>query len=309
MNVTVGILNYQRRDALEKVLDSLRSQAYPDLETIVVDNASGPEITDWIRSSYPWCELVALESNRGTSARNEIFSRAQGEIIVMLDNDVYFDDAGAIEATIAAFHRLPQAGCISFRVYHPQLGTLHGRDWCHSRPWQEGEYQEFETNYVTEGACAFRKKVFDTVEGYWEDLWIGHEGFDLSLRILDAGWEMWYTPDVKVWHLASLETRDSWRPYYYNTRNLILVAMRDYPWLKMPGLLLPRLGVLGFYAVRYGYIGRYFKALFDGFIGMYTYRRMRKPVKFSTLRKVAKLREGLPPWWSRFLRHWRKAEF
>ena len=185
-------------------------------------------------------------------------------LIVMLDNDVYFDAPGAVAAAVAAFHRLPQAGCISFRVYHPQLQTLHARDWCHSRPWPEAEFQEFETHYVTEGACAFRREVFETVEGYWEDLWIGHEGFDLSLRILDAGWEMWYTPDVKVWHLASLETRDTWRPYYFNTRNLLLVAMRDYPWHKAPSLLLPRLGVLAFYAARYGYLRHYCKAIADG---------------------------------------------
>lgn len=309
MKVTVGILNYQRKDALEQVLNSVRRQAYPDLEAIVVDNASGDEITGWIRSSHPWCELVALDANRGTSARNEIFSRARGEIIVMLDNDVYFDDPGAVAAAVAAFHRLPQAGCISFRVYHPQLQALHARDWCHSRPWQEAEFQEFETHYVTEGACAFRKQVFEKVEGYWEDLWIGHEGFDLSLRILDAGWEMWYTPDVKVWHLASLETRDSWRPYYFNTRNLLLVAMRDYPWRKAPGLLLPRLGVLAFYAARYGYLRHYCKAIADGLVGMFRHRRLRKPVSVATLRKVSRLRQGLPPWWRRFLRHWKKAEF
>lgn len=307
--VTISILNYRRRDALDRVLRSILAQEYPSVEILVVENGSGDGTADWIRSEYPRVRLMDLQKNHGTFARNYGIEAAAGEIVVTLDNDVYFDDPRDVHRIVAAFERHPEAGCLAFRVYHPQTGRLHARDWCHPRPWQQAETIEFETYYITEGASAFRRAVFERVQPYWKDLFIGLEGFDLALRLMDAGHQIWYVPEVKVWHMASLETRESWRPFYYNTRNLFLVAFRNYPSLR--GLLhvVPRVLVLGFYALRHGHFGRFLAGVMDGVRGFAAVRPLRRPVAARTLDRISEMRKDMPGPATRFLRHWKKLEF
>jgi GT2 family glycosyltransferase len=299
--VTVSVLSYLRPEALERVLDSLFTQAYPNLEVIVVDNGSGAELTGAIRRQFPQVNLIELPENVGTSARNRGIEAARGEIIVTLDNDVYFDDRFAIQRIVGAFRRHPQAGCVAFRVYHPQTGRLHVRDWCHPRPWQTSEGEEFETHYITEGAAAFRREMFNQVEPYWPLLFIGHEGFDLGVRLLDAGYEIWYLPEIRVWHMASLETRQDWRLFYFYSRNLLPVVWRNYPWGAGLRFLAPRLGVLAWYAFQGGAFRHYLRGFLDGLAMLPQCRRLRRAVRVATLRKVAELKRFQPTGITRFL--------
>jgi GT2 family glycosyltransferase len=299
--VTVSILSYQRRDAVARVIESALAQDYPDLEVIVVDNGSGKELTDFLRDRFPQVKLIALPENAGTAARNHGIEAARGEIIVNLDNDVSFDDPQALHRIVEAFERRPRAGCVVFRVYHPATGKLHVRDWCHPRPWQTGEAEEFETYYITEGAAAFRRQVFDRIEPYWPLLFIGHEGYDLGVRLMDAGYEIWYLPELKVWHMASLETRQDWRPFYYYTRNLFPVICRNYPWFEGVIHLVPRVAVMALYSLRARALGRCLMGVVDGLRMLPQCSTLRKPVHRSTLRKIVELKRYQPSALRRFI--------
>jgi GT2 family glycosyltransferase len=292
--VTVSILSYRRREAVERVIESALAQDYPGLEVIVVDNGSGEELPAHLRRRYPQVKLIALPANTGTAARNAGIRAARGEIVITLDNDVYFDDPQAVCRILEAFNRHPGAGCVVFRVYHPATGTLHVRDWCHPRPWSTGENEEFETHYITEGAAAFRRDVFQHVEPYWPLLFIGHEGADLGIRLMDAGYEIWYLPEVKVWHMASLETRQDWRPFYYYTRNLFPEIYRNYPMLRGLGHLIPRVAVMAMYAVPARALGRCLMGVVDGVRMLPQCRSLRRPVRSTTLRKIADLKRFQP---------------
>jgi GT2 family glycosyltransferase len=292
--VSVVILSYKRRGPIARVIESVLAQDYPALELIVVDNGSGPEMTTWLAAEFPQARLIALPHNIGAAARNYGIQAARGEFIVNLDNDVYFDRPDAIRRIIAGFGRHPAAGCLVFRVYHPETGRLHVRDWCHPRPWQEAEAQEFETFYITEGATAFRREVFHRVEPYWPELFIGHEGYDLGVRIMDAGYEIWYVPDVKVWHLASRETRPDWRPFYYYTRNLFPIVYRNYPLWQGLLHLAPRLIAFGLYSLQARCPGKYLLGLRDGLRMLPGCRGLRRPVRKETLRRIRELKRFQP---------------
>lgn len=292
--VTISVLNYRRREAVVRVLQSAFRQAYANLEVIVVDNGSGEETTSYLKRQFPQVSLIALPENIGTAARNKGIEAARGEIIVTLDNDVYFDDPLAVSRIVKAFGRHPKAGCLVFRVYHPATGRLHLRDWCHPRPWERFESEEFETYYITEGAAAFRRAVFEKVDPYWPILFIGHEGFDLAVRMLDADYEIWYVPEVKVWHMASLETRQDWRPFYFYARNLFPVVYRNYPWKVGLYHLLPRLVVLAMYSMRAGAFGRCIRGIFAGLRMLPVCWPLRRPVRRETIRRVAQLKHFQP---------------
>ena len=292
--VTISVLSYQRRNAVVRVIESALAQDYPNLEVIVVDNGSGEEVTGFLRARFPQVTLIDLPENTGTAARNRGIEAAKGEIIVTLDNDVYFDDSRAVSRIVEAFERHPGAGCVVFRVYHPATGVLHVRDWCHPRPWQTGEGEEFETHYITEGAAAFRRQVFDRIDPYWPLLFIGHEGSDLGIRLMDAGYEIWYLPELKVWHMASLETRQDWRPFYFYTRNLFPEIYRNYPLPEGLAHLVPRVAVMALYALGAGALDRCLKGVADGLRMLPQCRQLRKPVRRDTLRRIAELKRLQP---------------
>jgi len=77
--VSVVVLNYKRRDALVRVLDSVRRQDYTQREIIVVDNDSRDDIGEFIRSHSPEVELIELKENLGAcGGRNAGITRARG---------------------------------------------------------------------------------------------------------------------------------------------------------------------------------------------------------------------------------------
>ncbi len=308
-SVTISILSYQRRDALRQVLESVTCQNYPFLEILVVDNASDQSLRQDVRRRFPQVALIELPQNIGIAARNRGILAARGEIVITLDNDVYLDHPLQVREIVKAFQRHPRAGCVVFRVYHPSTGRLHSRDWWHPRRWQAAEGDEFETHFITEGAAAFRREMFEGVGLYWEPLFITHEGLDLSLRMLDAGWEIWYTPSVKVWHLASSETREQRRSFYYTTRNLLAVVFRNYPWVAGLLHLMPRLAGLGFYSIKHGYFLHFLRGLFDGLEMLKEAGASRRPLRPATLRKIAGLNAAQAGLLERFRRHWRDVEF
>src|SRR5690348_15444271 len=89
--VSVVILNYKRRDALLRVLDSVRQQVCVNREIILVDNNSQDGIRGFVERYAMEVELIELKENRGAcGGRNAGIERARGEIIITLDNDIFF---------------------------------------------------------------------------------------------------------------------------------------------------------------------------------------------------------------------------
>jgi len=67
------------------------------------------------------------------------------------------------------------------------------------------------------------------VGGYFTELFYGHEEVELSWRLVDAGWEIWYLADVTVFHPRTDIGRHAsgWR---LTGRNRVWVARRTLPW-------------------------------------------------------------------------------
>ncbi|VVB73048.1 Glycosyltransferase AglE [uncultured archaeon] len=58
--ISVVILNFNGMRYLDRCLSSLQDQTYPDLEVILVDNASTDGSEKYAKASYPWLIVVTL---------------------------------------------------------------------------------------------------------------------------------------------------------------------------------------------------------------------------------------------------------
>ena len=302
--ISVVILNYKRLPALEQSVQSALMQTYANREIIVVDNHSEEDVAGLVHRLDPGIRLVELPDNRGTcGGRNAGIEVATGDIIITLDNDVHFASPFELTKVVAKMQQRPDVHVLAFQMCDADSGNIRIREWCHARHWKEFGQTEFDTFYFVEGACAMRREVFEQAGDYYGPLFIGCEGHDLAMRVLDHGFRILYTPNIRVLHLMSAETRTSDRPYYFYTRNYVWIAFKDYR--VLPGLefLLPKLAMMLLFAIRTGKIRAYFRGVWHGFKGLPQVWRDRTPVKRQTLRYLAELERWRPNLFLRLARH------
>lgn len=301
--ISIVVLNYKRLDALAQCLSSVLSQDYPNYEVIVVDNHSELDVRATVESISKSIRLIELPENLGTcGGRNAGIAQARGECVVTIDNDVNFYSPRDLSEIGRMFERHPEAHVLVFRICDAQ-GGLRLREWCHPRYWKEFADREFETTYLPEGAAAFRREVFEIAGGYYQPFFIGHEGGDLALRIMDHGMRMMYAPSIAVCHLASEETRSSSRTIFLYTRNYIWLAYKDYPLGTAVRFIIPKLAMMLYHAVRTGHILHYVRGLWEGFSALPKIYKDRTPISASTVRYVFEMEKMRPNLRVRLERH------
>jgi len=303
--VTIAVLNYQRRDALRRALEAARAQRYAPLEVLAVDNASTDGSQQMVRDEFPDVHLVALPANIAAAARNEGVRAAKGEIVFTLDNDVLLTTPDDVARGVAAFERHPRAAVVNFTILGPD-GVLSRRDWCHPRDPDRWADAEFLTDYVLEGASACRREAFLAAGGYWPPFFIGHEGWDLALRLLDAGHDLVYAPDVRVRHMVDPTVRPPSRIYYTFTRNAVWVALRRYRPGPAAASMARDLALMAFAAARAGELSAWARGVVDAVRGSRQALQTRRAMSRETARRLREIRALKPSIFARAVRHARE---
>ena len=303
--VSISILNYQRRDTLRLALRHALAQEYEELQVLVVDNASTDGSPQMVEAEFPSVRLLRLPRNVGCAARNAGVAAASGQIVITIDNDVLLWEPSAVRTVVEVFATRPSLACLNFKILDAD-GDLCFRDWCHPRDWRRSADQEFVTDTVLEGASAFRREAFERAGGYWAPLFLGHEGLDLALRLIEAGHDLLYTPAVRVRHLVSTEARPSSRIYYTFTRNGVWVALRNHRPFAAAGSIAKDLALMAFSSARAGHWGSYFRGLRDGLAGSRGALDVRRPLRRDTYRRLQEIRSLQPSLLQKARRHWQE---
>ena len=265
------------------------------VEILALDNASTDGSAEMVRDEFPDVRLVRLRENIAAAARNVGVAAAKGDLVVTLDNDVRLTSPDDVARMVEVFERHPRAALVNFMIVGPD-GGLSRRDWCHPRELEVWGEREFATDYVLEGASACRREAFLAAGGYWAPLFIGHEGWDLAFRLLDAGYELLYTPQLRVRHLVDPSVRPSSRIYYTFTRNAVWVALRNLPAPAAAASLARDLALMGFASARAGELGAYRRGVVDAARGAgaaLATRRVLTPRTRARLREIRRLKPGL----------------
>ncbi len=247
---SVVIPNWNGIRFLPTCLDALKQQTYPNIEVIVVDNASSDGSQDLIRRDYAWVKLIDLPENRGfTGACNAGMQAAQGEFVALLNNDTEVDPNWAA-AVVDAFARHPEVGSIASKMllfdqrdhihtagdYFTKAGRAGNRG-----VWQADGGQFDHEEYVFSacgGSSVYRKVLLDQIGLLDDDFFFSLEDVDLGWRANLAGWRCLYTPAAVVYHHLSA-TGGGVTASYYDGRNLIFVLVKDFPlWRRYGGRII-----------------------------------------------------------------------
>jgi len=237
---SIVIPNWNGQHFLQVCLDSLRAQTYPNIEVIIVDNASTDGSQEYIRENYPEVKLVELPENRGfTGACNAGMEAAQGGIISLLNNDTEVDP-NWVQAVVDTFQRDERVGIVASKMLlFSQRDTLHtagdgftfdGRAY-NRGVWQKDEGQFDEVEYVFSacgGSSAYRKELLDEIGLLDDDFFFLLEDIDLAWRAQLAGWRTLYTPHAIVYHHLSA-TGGGVTASFYDGRNSLILLTKVLP--------------------------------------------------------------------------------
>jgi Glycosyl transferase family 2 len=95
--VSIIIVNYNYGRYLREGFDSVAAQTYPNIECIIVDNASTDEsavVLREIERHFPGTKILRRKDNGGQSlAAQEGFKASSGEYVVFVDADDYLLDS------------------------------------------------------------------------------------------------------------------------------------------------------------------------------------------------------------------------
>ena len=288
--VSVLIATWNRREDVLEAVESVHDQAYPYYEVIVVDNASNDGTVEALRTAFPEIKLVILDRNLGASGgRNRGVAVAEGDIVFLLDSDASLGH-DTLNHIVNKFRAEPEVGVITCKILNAQTKTLDPNTWIFTEKSKIDLDSEFLSFSFCECGAAIRKEIFDRVGMFWELLFFGREGEDLSLLVLDAGYKILYSPKAIVYHRASPQKRiTGCERLYLDLRNTLYIYLARYPWWMFAWFSPLKIATSVLKSARRGCMRQTLRALQEVARQMPNLLDQRTPIKKETARFYLKL--------------------
>ena len=208
------IITYNRPDdmlALAKNIASLDRAADLLEEVIIVNNASNADyesVQAFIDTvpQIPFRYILSPENLGVARGRNFALQQGKAPIAIMLDDDAEMGNSDCLVRLLEVFERndssRPKA-IVSFKVLYFDTGAMQVNAFPHKDFKAYHQRHFLETYYYAGGAHAIRREAMLAVGLYAEDFFYGMEEYDLSYRILDAGYGIVYSDEIIMRHKES----------------------------------------------------------------------------------------------------------
>jgi poly-beta-1,6-N-acetyl-D-glucosamine synthase len=246
--VSIIVPVYNEGVSIKASLKALVKLDYPNYEVIVVDDGSSDQTyrlaLDVSRRTRPLIRVLTQTNGGKADALNHGVSAAAGEIVICVDGDSLVH-ANALKPAILHF-RDPRVGAVSgcVRVLNRSklLARLQALEYIAGNALPKRAQNLGGVVTVVPGPLGvFRKTAIAEVGGY--DLDTFAEDFDVTLKILGAGWHVTYESQALVSTEVPESINDLVKQRYRWTRGWVQV-IRKRRW----ALTSPRKGPLQFAA-------------------------------------------------------------
>lgn len=230
-----------------QLIESLKSLTYPNWECIIVNNGdSEPKLEAAIKNLDRFQYLNTGENLGFAGGNNAGLDRCNGEYIYFINNDVEVEP-GLLEPLMKCFQENENIGMLSSKIiFFDQKKIIQYAGATELNPYtlrnsgigfgeeDQGQYNDSRpTGFIHGASMIIPQKVIEDVGPMYEDYFLYYEEYDWCQRVKDAGYQIFYCGESKVYHKESISTGvDSPLKTYYLTRNRLLFARRNFKGLK-----------------------------------------------------------------------------
>ena len=247
MDIIVSIItiNYNGLKDTCELLDTLPLEDR-SIEVIVVDNASKGDEATIIEQRFPTVKVIKSKKNLGFAGGNNLgIQTARGRYLFFLNNDTLLSHQTLDFSLLPIINRLESSShigvvCpkirftwddhpIQFAGYTP-LSRITMRN--RSIGFGESDKGQYDTAHPTPyahgAAMMVKREVIEKAGMMPECYFLYYEELDWSMMIRRAGYDIWYEPNVTVYHKESQATgQGSPLRTYYISRNRLLFVRRN----------------------------------------------------------------------------------
>ncbi|KAA3436769.1 glycosyltransferase family 2 protein [Rufibacter hautae] len=240
--VSVISVNYNQAAVTCEMVSSLRKVTYPNIEVIVVDNASPTDDPGIIQELYPEVKLIRSAVNLGFAGGNNLgIAQAKGEYIFFLNNDTEVAP-DFLEPLVTLFQQDCQAGIASPKIIY--YGTDRMIQYAGSKginPWtgrsitigqfeqDNGQHNASAATVLADGAAMMVPMRIIKEVGMMPELYfLYYEELDWCEMIKRAGYTCHYVASSEIYHKESVSVgKASVLKTYYMNRNRLLFIRRN----------------------------------------------------------------------------------
>ncbi|CAF3932586.1 unnamed protein product [Rotaria sp. Silwood1] len=233
MKVSIIIPTHNRLEKLRETIERLRLQSFPkeNYEIVVVDDGSNPPVTfekEFIIS--PKIQIVRLEGEERSAARNKGSQKAEGELLIFVDDDIS-TKPDFIESHWQAHQDFSKSLAVG-RILLPDdsqnkpFGRFRQRLEYNGVPQTRGLVEA--KNFCAAANASIKRELFLQLNGFDTTITSG-EDQDFAIRHTSQGGQIVFLPEACVIHEDNaLDIRGYCRRNEWGSR-LMLPFYQRYP--------------------------------------------------------------------------------
>lgn len=289
MELSIVIVTKNRVKELEITLNKLFSVLNLRQHEVLI-LIDGCIETRQLISKYNWVQWVFIEKSIGASpARNVLYKKAKGNILIGLDDDAHPISPNFISQVENTFLKNPTVGIIAFQeikgIFLTDYEALENK---------ETEIIQCSTNGFIGCGFAVKNSVYKKTRGF--PIWIDIYGEEpcLAIEVIELGFEIFYDNEIIVNHRIDKTQRLAQGRNYFRFEKQLKNSIYYYlVYYKKPTLKIMKLLFHNF--IKYGLTDLknfflFFKAILITLKNLIKVLKYRKPVSNETIQKLSSLK-------------------
>jgi GT2 family glycosyltransferase len=289
-DVSLVIPTFCRSEALSRTLQSvLRCEVQPREVLVHVDFGDSSSIA-FLRNSFPFVRILVADRTTGPGgARNRLIRAATFECVVSLDDDSWPEHSDFFSLAVQALKNHTDAGVLACDIRERDEADSVGEAVVCS---EKTPAIKNVPSFVGCGAV-IRRSAFLETNGYLPLKYAyGMEELDVSLQLLDLGYDIVYCEELKVYHDCERSRHHADRRINAaQIRNTALLAFLRYPLKYLPLGILQTANRVAFCVRKRRWAG-ILEGIFSIPGSMWKFRKQRRSVTAQTLHHFRGLRKG-----------------